>query len=53
VLLTPDLDEHVAHLQHYIDLGFGEIYIHNVARNQSEFIEAYGKRVIPNLKWPS
>jgi G6PDH family F420-dependent oxidoreductase len=53
VLLTPDLDEHVAHLQHYIDLGFGEIYIHNVARNQTEFIEAYGKQVIPNLKWPS
>jgi G6PDH family F420-dependent oxidoreductase len=53
VLLTPDLDEHVAHLQHYIDLGFGEIYIHNVGRNQTEFIEAYGKRVIPNLKWPA
>lgn len=53
VILTPDLDEHVAQLQHYIDLGFGEIYIHNVARNQTEFIEAYGKRVIPKLKWPS
>lgn len=53
VLLTPDLDEHVAHLQHYIDLGFDEIYIHNVARNQPEFIEAYGKQVIPNLKWRS
>jgi coenzyme F420-dependent glucose-6-phosphate dehydrogenase len=53
VILTPDLDEHVAQLQHYIDLGFDEIYIHNVARNQTEFIEAYGKRVIPKLKWPS
>lgn len=53
VILTPDLDEHVAQLQHYIDLGFDEIYIHNVARNQTEFIEAYGKRVIPKLTWPS
>jgi G6PDH family F420-dependent oxidoreductase len=53
VLMTPDLDEHVAHLQHYIDLGFGEIYIHNVGRNQEEFIAAYGEKVIPKLKWPS
>jgi coenzyme F420-dependent glucose-6-phosphate dehydrogenase len=53
VLLTPDLSEHVAHLQHFIDLGFNEIYIHNVARNQEAFIEAYGKDVLPNLKWKS
>lgn len=53
VLMTPDLDEHVAQIQHYIDLGFGEIYIHNVGRNQEEFITAYGDRVIPKLNWPS
>jgi coenzyme F420-dependent glucose-6-phosphate dehydrogenase len=51
VLLTPDLSEHVAHLQHFIDLGFNEIYIHNVARNQEAFIDAYGKQVLPNLRW--
>ena len=51
VLITPDLDEHVAHLQHFIDLGFGEIYIHNVGRNQAEFIRAYGQSVVPKLKW--
>jgi coenzyme F420-dependent glucose-6-phosphate dehydrogenase len=51
VLLTPDLSEHVAHIQHFIDLGFNEIYVHNVARNQQPFIEAYGKHVLPNLKW--
>ena len=53
VLLTPDLDEHVAYLQHFIDLGFSEIYIHNVNRTQEAFIDAYGKKVIPALKWPS
>ncbi len=53
VLLTPDLDEHVAYLQHFIDLGFTEIYIHNVNRTQEQFIDAYGKKVIPALKWPS
>jgi G6PDH family F420-dependent oxidoreductase len=53
VLLTPDLEQHVTHLQHFIDLGFGEIYIHNVGRNQEAFIKAYGERVIPNLSWPN
>lgn len=52
VLMTPDLDEHVAQIQHYIDLGFGEIYVHNVGRNQEAFIAAYGERVIPKLNWP-
>jgi coenzyme F420-dependent glucose-6-phosphate dehydrogenase len=51
VLLTPDLSEHVAHIQHFIDLGFNEIYVHNVARNQEAFIDAYGKHVLPNLQW--
>lgn len=51
VLMSADLGEHVAHIQHYIDLGFKEIYIHNVGRNQAEFIDAYGKNVVPKLKW--
>ncbi|MBA3413890.1 MAG: TIGR03557 family F420-dependent LLM class oxidoreductase [Chloroflexia bacterium] len=53
VLLTPDLDEHVAHLQGFIDLGFTEVYIHNVGRTQESFIKAYGERVIPKLRWPA
>ena len=53
VLMSPDLDEHAAHLQHFIDLGFTEIYVHNVGRNQEEFIAAYGERVLPALQWPA
>ncbi len=52
VLITPDLDEHAAYIQHFIDLGFDEVYVHNVGRNQEEFIRAYGERVIPKLRWP-
>jgi hypothetical protein len=51
VLLSPDLAEHTAYLQHFADLGFTEIYVHHVGRNQEEFIRAYGERVIPSLKW--
>jgi G6PDH family F420-dependent oxidoreductase len=53
VLMSPDLEEHTASIQHYIDLGFGEIYVHNVGRNQEEFVRVYGERVIPNLTWPT
>jgi G6PDH family F420-dependent oxidoreductase len=53
VLTTADLEQHTAYLQHWIDLGFQEIHVHNVNRDQEKFIQAYGKQVIPNLKWPS
>lgn len=51
VLMSPDLDEHRERLQHFIDLGFDEIYVHNVGRNQEAFINAYGSEVAPKLKW--
>lgn len=51
VFISPDLDALAAHVQHYIDLGFTEIYLHNVGRNQQAFIEAVGRRVLPQLKW--
>jgi G6PDH family F420-dependent oxidoreductase len=53
VLTSADLGAHREHIQHFIDLGFTEIYVHNTGRNQAEFIEAYGREVIPRLKWPA
>ena len=51
VLTTANLDLHTEYIQHWIDIGFKEIHIHNVNRSQEAFIEAYGKHVLPNLKW--
>lgn len=51
VFMSPDLGEHTAHIQHFIDLGFDEVYVHNVGRNQEAFIEAYGREVLPRLRW--
>ena len=51
VLISPDPADHVAYLQHFIDLGFGEIYVHNVGREQEPFIKVYGEKVIPELRW--
>ncbi len=49
MLISPDLDEHREHIQRFADLGFTEIHVHNVGRNQEEFIEAFGSEVLPAL----
>jgi alkanesulfonate monooxygenase SsuD/methylene tetrahydromethanopterin reductase-like flavin-dependent oxidoreductase (luciferase family) len=50
VLMTADLGKHVEHIQHYVDMGFDEIHLHNVGRNQAEFIEVFGEEVLPALR---
>ena len=50
MLISADLDEHTAALQKYVDMGFDGIYLHNVGRNQAAFIEAFGTKVIPQLR---
>jgi coenzyme F420-dependent glucose-6-phosphate dehydrogenase len=50
VLMSSDLDVHRAHIQHYVDMGFDEIHLHNVGRNQAEFIEVFGREVLPALR---
>ena len=50
VLMTSDLEAHTKHIQHYVDMGFDEIHLHNVGRDQAEFIEVFGKEVLPNLR---
>ena len=51
VLMSPDLGEHAAHIQHFIDLGFDDVYVHNVGRNQEAFIAGYARDVLPSLRW--
>jgi coenzyme F420-dependent glucose-6-phosphate dehydrogenase len=50
VLISADLDEHAAHIQKFVDMGFDEVHLHNVGRNQAEFIAAFGERVLPQLR---
>ncbi|WIG58170.1 MAG: Glucose-6-phosphate dehydrogenase (coenzyme F420) [Ktedonobacterales bacterium] len=51
VFMSADLGEHAAHIQHFIDLGFDDVYVHNVGRNQEAFIQAYARDVLPHLRW--
>jgi G6PDH family F420-dependent oxidoreductase len=50
VFMSPDPDAHREHVQKAISLGFTEVYVHNVGRNQEEFIKVFGQKVIPALR---
>jgi len=49
MVISADPDVHRAELQKYVDLGFDRIYLHNVGRNQREWIETFGSDVLPKL----
>jgi G6PDH family F420-dependent oxidoreductase len=50
MLISPDLEEHTAQIQRFVDMGFDEIYLHNVGRDQAAFISTFGEKVLPSLK---
>ncbi|WP_250123338.1 TIGR03885 family FMN-dependent LLM class oxidoreductase [Chroococcidiopsis sp. CCMEE 29] len=50
VRISAEPEQHIEWLQKYIELGFGELYLHNVNREQQEFIEVFGEQVLPTLK---
>ncbi|MFE6996493.1 TIGR03557 family F420-dependent LLM class oxidoreductase [Microbacterium sp. NPDC057659] len=49
MLISADPDVHRAALQRYADLGFTHIYLHNVGPNQSEWLEVFGRDVLPKV----
>ncbi len=50
VHISADLGRHRAWLAEYLDLGFEQLFLHNVTREQRGFIEAFGAEVLPALK---
>lgn len=49
MLISSDLEAHRKQIQKFLDLGFDQIYLHNVGRNQREWAEAFGREVLPKL----
>ena len=49
MVISSDPDEHRAYIQRFVDLGFDRVYLHNVGRNQAEWIEVFGQDVLPKL----
>ena len=50
VLISADLAQHREWLQQRARLGLSSIDLHNVGPNQHEFIEAFGKHVLPAVR---
>jgi coenzyme F420-dependent glucose-6-phosphate dehydrogenase len=48
--ISPDPDDHVEFVKHYMQLGFDEIYVHSAGPDQRAFLEGYGRDVIPRLR---
>lgn len=49
MLISADPDEHRAEIQKFLDLGVTRLYLHNVGRNQQEWIDVFGRDVLPHL----
>lgn len=49
MVISSDPDVHRAHIQSFVDLGFDRVYLHNVGRNQQQWLEVFGREVLPRL----
>jgi coenzyme F420-dependent glucose-6-phosphate dehydrogenase len=53
MLISADPDAHRREIQRYLDIGFDRVYLHNAGRNQAEWIEVFGREVLPRLVAPA
>ena len=49
MVISSDPDTHRAEIQRFLDLGITQVYLHNVGRNQAEWMEVFGREVLPRL----
>ena len=50
MLVSADLEQHVAWLRELIALGFDEVYLHHVGQELDPFVDAFGEHVLPALR---
>lgn len=49
IRISADPQQHIEWLKKDIELGFDELILHNVNKEQQQFIQVFGKKVIPAL----
>ncbi|MDN4479195.1 TIGR03557 family F420-dependent LLM class oxidoreductase [Demequina sp. SYSU T00039] len=49
MVISEDPDVHREYIQGFVDLGFDRVYLHNVGRNQREWIDTFAADVLPKL----
>jgi alkanesulfonate monooxygenase SsuD/methylene tetrahydromethanopterin reductase-like flavin-dependent oxidoreductase (luciferase family) len=49
VRISADLGRHAEWISEYVEMGFEEIYLHQVGRDHGRFLEDFGERVLPGF----
>ena len=49
MVISPEPEEHLEHIKKFAAYGFDRISLHNVGRNQREWIEEFAQKVLPEL----
>ncbi len=49
MVISCDPDVHRAEIQRFLDLGITQVYLHNVGRNQLDWLDVFGREVLPKL----
>ena len=49
MLISSDPEAHRKEIQKFLDMGFDQVYLHNVGRNQDEWIDVFAREVLPGL----
>ncbi len=47
--VSADIGVHVSHIRSLLELGFDTVHVHNVGRNQEQWIERFARDVAPEL----
>jgi coenzyme F420-dependent glucose-6-phosphate dehydrogenase len=49
-IVSDDVDEHIAGIERYIELGFRHLVFHDPGHDQETFLRLYGEEVLPRLR---
>ena len=49
-IVSDDVDEHLAAIRTWIDLGFRHLVFHDPGHDQETFLRLYGEEVLPRLR---
>jgi hypothetical protein len=50
IRMSSDVQRHIDWIAEELELGFSEIYLHNVNREQEQFIDMFGEKVLPQIR---
>src|SRR5918993_466028 len=50
IRMSSDLERHIEWLNQDIELGFDVVFIHQVGRDQKDFLQVFGEKVLPRIK---